>query len=162
MIESNWINYKQVELIDEIMTEDNVSESLKKYKLYEALSKIQNALTNQGKSVTIEGTAFDYKVFQFLIQAKTELAPNADDEQVIDIGSFMGGVIIDESPYVIKDMDTSYVTIDNKLYKDNNTRIVYTGSASPTTDAKFYTSQLCVSLIQIRLFLHIPYYALGT
>ena len=67
MIESNLINYKQAELIHEIISEGSLDESqsavngssLKKYELYEALSKTQNALTNQSKTVNIVDSAFD-------------------------------------------------------------------------------------------------------
>ena len=141
MIESILINNKQVELIHEILQINNVedlSRSLKKYKLSEAITNIQSLLDDKGETVDIpETSSFDYKVFQFLIQAKYDLIPNADEEQTTDIITFMGSADVDSTPYAIKNMDTGYITIGDKTYNENNTKIVYIGPVSPTTDVQY-------------------------
>ena len=57
------------------------------------------------------------------------MTPNTDtDTRTVDITSF---TVLDTSgPYVVKNIDTGYLTIGDKTYKDtNNAKIVHTGTA---------------------------------
>ena len=113
MIESNLINHKQVELIHDIIDMNNFSDadgSLMKHKLTEAITLIQDRLTEEGKTVTItDDTLFDYKVFQFLTQANDELALNLDtDTYTIDISNT-------SDTHVVKNADDGTVTIGSTI-----------------------------------------------
>ena len=132
MIESNLINYKQVELIHEILQNNDVEDSLKKYKLSKAITKIQSLLDAQSKTVDIpETSSFDYKMFEFLIQSETQLGTVSEgfNQQVytVDISQ-------DVDYPIVKNVDTKHIKIGSKTYVDNlDAIIVYTSSLTLET-----------------------------
>ena len=107
---------------------------------------IHSLLDAQGKTVDIpDSTSFDYKVFQFLIQAKTKLAPNIDtNTYTIDISSLVGSFIVIK---IVKNVHTDFITIGDTIYNDNkNAKVVYTGTTNSTDSASQLTS-LSLSII---------------
>ena len=111
MLESSLINYKQVKLVNEIIQDNTVNDdgpndSLMKYKLSVALTKIQKMFTANNKTVNITGPSFDYKVFQFLSQAKTDL-----EDSNLDTDTYTIDIANTDVKYVVKNIDTGYISI---------------------------------------------------
>ena len=85
-------------------------------------------LTAQSKTLNITGASFNYKVLQSLIQTKSDLShPNLDsDTYTVDTSC-------SSVQYVIKNLDTSYISIGEfsrvTVYTNNkNAKVVYTGT----------------------------------